>query len=73
MLYSFYCWNEFLRKKSWQKFALVVIICGIIFDIGLAVNNYSRVSIYLERAKVVDAIKKGDYRILGERRAGSRY
>ena len=73
MLYSFYCWNEFLKKKSWQKFALVFIICGIIFNIGLAVNNYSRVSLYVERAKIVEAIKARDYRIFGERREGARY
>jgi hypothetical protein len=73
MLYSFYCWNEFLKKRSWQKFALVFIICGIIFDIGLAMNNYSRVSIYLDRSRVVEAIKARDYRIVGERRPGSRY
>jgi CHASE2 domain-containing sensor protein len=73
MLYSFYCWNEFLKQKSWQNFALVFIICGFIFNIGLAVNNYSRASMYLERDKVVEAIKARDYRILGERRAGSRY
>ena len=73
MLYSFYCWNEFLKKRSWQKFALVFIICGVIFNIGLALNNYSRVSIYLERSKVAEAIKARDYRILGERRAGARY
>ena len=73
MLYSFYCWNEFLKKKSWQRFALVFIICGIIFNIGLAINNYSRVSLYVERAKVVEAIKARDYRVLGERRAGARY
>jgi hypothetical protein len=73
MLYSFYCWNEFLEKESWQKFALVFISCGIIFNIGLAVNNYSRVSLYVERAKIVEAIKALDYRIMGERRAGARY
>jgi lipopolysaccharide export LptBFGC system permease protein LptF len=73
MLYSFYCWNEFLKKKSWQKFALVFIICGISFNIGLALNNYSRVSLYVERSKVVEAIKARDYRILGERRPGARY
>ncbi len=73
MLYSFYCWNEFLKKKSWQKFALVFIICGIIFNIGLAINNYSRVSLYVERSKVVEAIKARDYRILAERRPGARY
>ncbi len=73
MLYCFYCWNEFLKKKRWQRFALVFIVCGVIFNIGLAVNNYSRVSIYLERSKVVEAIKARDYHLLGERRAGSRY
>lgn len=73
MLYSFYCWNEFLKKKSWQKFALIFIVCGVIFHVGLAVNNYSRVSIYLERSKIVEAIKARDYHILGERRAGARY
>jgi hypothetical protein len=73
MLYSFYCWNEFLKRKSWQNFALVFIISGIVLNIGLARNNYSRVSIYLERGKIVEAIKARDYRILGERRAGSRY
>src|SRR6266481_3655637 len=73
MLYSFYCWNEFLKKRGWQKFALVFFICGIICNAGLAVNNYSRVSLYVERGKVVEAIKAKDYRILGERRAGARY
>jgi hypothetical protein len=73
MLYSFYCWNEFLKQKGWQKFALVFISCGIIFNIGLAVNNYSRVSLYVERNKIVEAIKARDYHILGERRAGARY
>src|SRR6266498_2062395 len=26
MLYSLYCWSEFLRKSAWQKFAAVFII-----------------------------------------------
>ena len=73
MLYSFYCWEEFLKKKSWQRFALVFIICGILFNAGLAVNNYTRTSLYLERSKIVEAIKARDYRVLDERRVGSRY
>jgi hypothetical protein len=36
-------------------------------------NNYSRVSIYLDRSRIVEAIKAKDYRIVGERRPGSRY
>lgn len=73
MLYSLYCWNEFLKKRSWQKFAAVFIVCGLIFEIGLAVSTLKTVSIYVERAKVAAAIKARDYRLLGERRGGARY
>ena len=73
MLYSLYCWSEFLKQKRWQTFAKVFIVCGLIFDVGLAVSNFKQVSIYRERAKVEAAIKAKDYRLLGERRAGSRY
>jgi hypothetical protein len=73
MLYSLYCWSELLRKRAWQKLAAIFIISGLIFDIGLATANFKQVSIYLERSKVVEAIKFKDYRLLGERRPGSRY
>jgi hypothetical protein len=39
----------------------------------LAVSNLKHVSIYTERARIVEAIKAKDYRIVGERRTGSRY
>ena len=73
MLYSLYCWEEFLKKRAWQKFAVLVIVCAVIFEAGLAINNYSRVSLYVERSKVVDAIKNRNYHLVGERREGSRY
>jgi hypothetical protein len=73
MLYSFYCWSEFLKKRAWRKFAAVFLVCGLIFDVGLAISNYKHVSIYRERGKVVEAIKAKDYRVLGERRPGARY
>ncbi|MEP6570054.1 MAG: hypothetical protein ABJC10_09790 [Acidobacteriota bacterium] len=73
MLYSLYCWSEFLTRNRWQTFAKVFIICGLIFDVGLAVSSFRQVSIYREREKVVEAIEAKDYRILGERRIGSRY
>jgi hypothetical protein len=73
MLYSFYCWNEFLKKRGWQRFAKVFIICGLIFDIGLAASNFKQVSLYRDRGKIVDAIKARDFRLLGERRDGARY
>ena len=73
MLYSLYCWSEFLKKKTWQNFAKVFIVSGIIFHIGLAASNLKQKSIYLERGRIVEAIKAKDYHLLGERRAGSRY
>jgi len=73
MLYSLYCWSEFLKKRAWQKFAAVFIVCGIVFEVGLAVNNYSRVSLYVERNKIVEAIRTKNYHLVGERRAGTRY
>ncbi len=73
MLYSLYCWSEFLKKRGWQTFAKAFILCGLIFHIGLAVDNLKRVSLYLERDKIVEAIRTRDYRLVGERRAGSRY
>jgi hypothetical protein len=73
MLYSFYCWSEFLKKRGWQMFAKVFIICGLIFDVGLAASNFKRVSLYRNREKIEQAIKARDYRLLGERREGARY
>lgn len=73
MLYSLYCWSEFLKKRGWQTFAKVFIVCGLIFDVGLAANNLRQVSLYRERDKIVEAIRAKDYRLLGERRSGARY
>ena len=73
MLYSLYCWSEFLKRRGWQTFAKVFIVCGLIFDIGLAASNLRQVSLYRERDKIVEAIRTRDYRLLGERRAGARY
>lgn len=73
MLYSLYCWSEFLKRKFWQRFAVLFLICGIIFEAGLAVHHYSRVSIYVDRQKIVEAIKNRNYQALGERRPGAKY
>jgi hypothetical protein len=73
MLYAFYCWRPFLAKRSWQRFGLVVIVCAIIFQVGLAIDNFRNHSLYLNRGIVQDAIDSIDYRILGERRVGARY
>lgn len=73
MLYSFYCWTEPLKKKCWRRFALVVLICGIIFDIGLAAHNFPSTSLYVDRARIQRAIDERDYRVVGKRRDGANY
>jgi len=73
MLYSLYCWSPFLKKKRWQKFALVFLICGLVFHVALAFHNLRRVSLYVDRGRVVEAMRTRDYLKLGERRPGSKY
>ena len=73
MTYSLYCWNRFLKTRRWQVFALALIICGVIFHLGLALHNRPLISLYTERALVESAIAKKDYRILGERRPNTMY
>jgi len=73
MIYSFYCWSRFLKKHVWRKFAVVFIVCGIIFHFGLALSRRPGKSLYKERSLPKMAIEKKDYRILGDRPPGSRY
>jgi lipoprotein signal peptidase len=73
MLYSLYCWNEFLKQPRWRKFAMVFVVSGIIFSTGLAFDNFRRKSLYVDRTIPQAALDAKDYRILGERREGSRF
>lgn len=73
MLYGLYCWDEYLARPFWRRLAAVVIVCGIVFHLGLAAHNYSHVSLYLEREKIGDAIEGMNYHLLDERRPGARY
>lgn len=73
MLYSLYCWNGFLKDRRWRIFAAVFLVCGIIFHTGLAIDNFQRKSLYVDRQLPATALDSKDYRVLGERRVGSRY
>ncbi len=73
MLYSLYCWSEFLKRRAWRVFAAVFIVCGIIFHTGLMIDNFQRKSLYVNRAIPATALSLRDYRVLDERRPGSRY
>ncbi len=73
MLYSLYCWDKLLQRFRWRTFAKVFIISGVIFQAGLAVHRYSRISLYLDRGIPRAAIAEKNYRVLGERRVGGKY
>ena len=46
---------------------------GVVFHAGLALHNLPRVSLYVDRGAAQRALDARDYRILGERRPGTRY
>jgi hypothetical protein len=73
VLYAFYCWDRLLARPRWRKLAAAVLACGLLFHAGLALHNLPRVSLYVDRRAAQDAVEARDYRILGERRPGTRY
>jgi hypothetical protein len=72
-LYGFYCWDALLNSRRRRAFALVFLICGIVFHAGLAAHNFSRVSLYTDRRVPAAAIAEKNPAMLGERRPGSLY
>lgn len=73
VLYALYAWERLLMKSSWQRFAAAAIACSIIFHAGLALRNFRSSSIYADRARIVEAIEKKDYRLVGDRPPGAKY
>jgi len=73
VLYAFYCWDRLLARPRWRKLAAAVLVCGVLFHAGLALHNLPRVSLYVDRGAAQRALDARDYRILGERRPGTRY
>ena len=77
MIYSLYCWNRFLNNDRWnvfaRRFAMIVIVCGVVFHVGLALHNRRTISLYTERSQIESAIQNKDYKILGERRPNTLY
>jgi hypothetical protein len=71
MTYSCYAWMRF--KKSWGIWAQAFIVLGVVFQFGYAITVAPRDSIYPQRDLISKAIQQKDYRIFGERRAGSLY
>jgi len=70
-LYSLYCYACFLKGERWLFFALLVLASGLVTNTALAFRNLHDRSLYLDRARPVEALAERDYRIVGTRRAGT--
>lgn len=66
MIYAFHCWEEWLEKERWQKFAKVFLVLVAIYQAGLAYDNFKEHSLYKDRDRIVQAIEKKDYRLAGD-------
>jgi hypothetical protein len=73
MTYSCYCWMRFKDKKIWVTAAKAFVILGVVFQVGYAIAVAPNDSIYPKRNVISRAIAEKDYRVFGERRAGSLY
>ena len=73
MIFSLHCWNEALQKRRWRLCAGVLLASGMLFHTVLSVYRQERHPWSVERQAILRALERGDYRELGERRAGSIY
>jgi hypothetical protein len=73
MIFSLHCWNELLQERRWQLCAGILLAIGVLFHTVLAVDRQGRHPWSVERQAVLRALERGNYRELGERRAGSVY
>jgi hypothetical protein len=71
MLYSFYCLEGWLQEVKWQNLAKVFLVCGIVYNAGLAIHRFSTHSLYKNRNIPVSAIAQKNYRLLGEKYSDS--
>jgi hypothetical protein len=70
LIYSFYCYEWLVSKKAVVlTFLKVILVCGLFFHIGFGIFKYQNRSLYKDRNKVVEALDKMNYKVLGERRA----
>jgi hypothetical protein len=69
MIYSFYCWAPFFRRRAGRVVAASLLVAGALTHLAIAVDNFRGVSLYTNRALVVRAIQEKNYRLLGERRS----
>jgi hypothetical protein len=73
MIFSLYCWNEYLQRTKWQLCAGILLVCGVVFHASLSVYKQAHHPWAADRQVIMHALEHGDYREFGERRPGSIY
>jgi hypothetical protein len=73
MLFSVYCWNEFLQRRRWQICASILLASNILLHAVLALSHQAYHPWVMDRQWIERALKDGDYHAFGERRPGSFY
>jgi hypothetical protein len=66
MLYSFYCWNDWMKEERWRRWAKIFLACGILYQAGLALARLPERSLYKDRPIPVSAIAQKNYHLLGD-------
>jgi hypothetical protein len=61
MLFSLYCWNEFLQRRAGQAVAAALIALGIVFQVTFVIHKSTEHPWALERQEIERALKIGDY------------
>lgn len=68
MAWFFVSVRPLLKMKLWRWLFVCLIVSGILVHTAIGLRNLGTVSLYRDRQKVVSAIAKKDYSILGQRR-----
>jgi hypothetical protein len=73
MLYAFYVFSPWVSKKWFLTTAKALLVCNLVFHVGLAVDNFEKKSLYKNRDLFVRAIQEKNYHLVGDRRANALY
>ncbi len=73
MLFSLYCWNEFLQRRAGQTVAAVLIALGIIFQVTFAIHKSTKHPWARDRLEIARALNGADYQNYAARRSGARH
>jgi hypothetical protein len=70
LFYSCHCYRRLMFGHIWRRRIIAgILVVGIIFHVGLAIDNYENRSLYKRRDLVENALTQKDYKLLGLRRA----